>query len=168
MDYRPASRTLGIQMPTVTVYVSSDGLSDGDWARRYGVLVRALDVPDIEVSVEVSKTTNLRAQLLGLLDALEEVSTHDRSNVFIHHKCEMIDTWAAHGGIQPFAQRNFIGKDGKPILNADLWEQFVELDRRHNFLYRYLPDDSKKKAHERNFTQNKYLKYVDRLCGRME
>jgi ribonuclease HI len=106
--------------PIRSIY--TDGSGDRDLC-GYAAVVYFADGESIDLGGCEADSTNHRAELLGLIVALEYLSAHPQSiSVPIFSDSQYaVDGWNEHW-VATWQQHNWTNNKGKPVRNRDLWE----------------------------------------------
>ncbi len=94
----------------------------------YAAVVRFADSTTIELGGSESDSTNLRAELLGVITALEYLQTNPQpleAPIFSDSKYA-IDGLNEHR-VSIWQQRSWLTPKGNPVANRDLWERLEAL-----------------------------------------
>ena len=110
--------------PTVEIYTDGSFKSgEGGWAATLYYRNQT-----VQLAGHVSDTTSNRMELTAILEALKYLKR--RSNVVVY-----TDSQYAQQGmivVDIWQRRGWKNKEGKEILNKDLWEQLLVYKRKHN------------------------------------
>jgi ribonuclease HI len=109
-----------LNSPIRAIY--TDGSGDRDLC-GYAAVVCFADGGSIDLGGCEANSTNHRAELLGLIVALEYVSVHPQSmDIPIFSDSQYaVDGWNDRW-VATWQQNNWTSSKGKPVLNRDLWE----------------------------------------------
>lgn len=80
--------------------------------------------------LELEKTTNNELTLMLLIKALERMRKNAEISIFT--ECEHVST-AAEKWVKQWEENGWKNKKGKYVKNIDLWQQFLELVKPHNY-----------------------------------
>lgn len=114
----------------MTVEIFTDGACSGNpGPGGYGAILRVGEHIK-EISGGEADTTNNRMELMGVISALSALK----------YPCEVVLTTdskyvvdsVTKGWAKKWRANNWIKSDKKPALNADLWEQLLDLLEVHN------------------------------------
>ncbi len=109
-----------INSPIRSIY--TDGSGDRDLC-GYAAVVCFANGESIEFGGCEANSTNHRAELLGLIVALEYLSTHPQSSsVPIFSDSQYAVDGLNEHWVATWQQNNWISNKGKPVRNRDLWE----------------------------------------------
>jgi len=118
----------------------------GGWA-FYLLTPKGLSSPGYGSEPE---STNNRMELTATLEGLKEYHAH-----FYKSGDKLIlelDSKYVLGGLSEWSEdwikRNWYKKNGKPVLNADLWKQLIEIKDKINIEYRHVHGHTGNEANE--------------------
>ncbi len=116
----------------MSLIIYTDGASRGNPGRGgYGALLIWGDKRK-ELSQGYKLTTNNRMELLAVIKALEAL-TRDHLEIKIYTDSEYVVNAVEKGWVFGWEKKNFAGKK-----NADLWQQFLKLYRKHNIKFSWV------------------------------
>ena len=114
-------------MKTVTIY--TDGACSGNpGPGGWGAILRYKNI-EKELSGGEAHTTNNRMELLGVINALQALK--EPCIVELWSDSKYVVDALEKGWAEGWRKRGWVKPDKKPALNPDLWEQLLELTRRH-------------------------------------
>ena len=121
-------------MKTVTVYTDgacSGNPGPGGWGAilEYGPHVR-------ELSGGEAQTTNNRMELTAVIVALEKLK--EPCIVELYSDSKYVLDSLEKGWVYNWEKNNWVKKDKKPALNADLWQQLLVQIRRHTVHFHWV------------------------------
>ena len=121
-------------MKTVTVYTDgacSGNPGPGGWGAilEYGPQVR-------ELSGGEAQTTNNRMELTAVIVALEKLK--EPCIVELYSDSKYVLDSLEKGWVYNWEKNNWVKKDKKPALNADLWQQLLVQIRRHTVHFHWV------------------------------
>lgn len=131
---------------TAVVELFADGACSGNpGPGGYGALLR-YGGKSMELSGFVPHTTNNRMELTGVIEGLRRlkrpctVKVITDSSYVIKGMTEWIQGWI---------RRKWVNSQKKPVLNRDLWEELLDLSKRHRIEWVWIAGHSGHKENER-------------------
>ncbi len=131
---------------TRVVVLYSDGACKGNpGVGGYGVILRC-DSHEREISGAERNTTNNRMELKAAIAGLETLQGRCAVTIFTDSQyvkkgmTEWIKNWIAKG---------WRTSDRKPVLNRDLWEQLLELTKKHEVAWEWVRGHAGDELNER-------------------
>lgn len=100
-----------------------------------------------EISGFEKDTTNNRMELFAAISALETLK--EPCNVMLYSDSAYMCNAFNEGWVARWLLKNFVGSDGKPIKNQDLWHKLIALSQWHNVAF------TKVKGHSDNEYNNR-------------
>jgi len=127
----------------MSLIIYTDGASRGNPGRGgYGAILKWGE-KEMELSEGYKLTTNNRMELLGVIKALEALK-RDSLDIQIFTDSEYVVNSIEKGWVFGWEKKNFAGKK-----NADLWQRFLPLYRRHRIKMNWV------KGHANNIMNNR-------------
>jgi len=118
------------------VEIFTDGACSGNpGPGGYGSLLRYGDVTK-EISGCALETTNNRMEMTAVIEALRQLKRPCRVKVYTDSKYVMQGMTAWVSG---WVQRNWVNSQKKPVVNRDLWEKLLDLSKRHQIEWNWVP-----------------------------
>lgn len=119
-----------------TVYVFTDGACKGNpgpggWA----AILRYKEVAK-EITGGEAETTNNRMEMTAMIMALEQLK--EPCNVIATSDSRYLLDGLQKGWAAGWRRRGWKKSDGKPALNADLWERLLDLTDQHKMEYHWI------------------------------
>ena len=117
---------------TITIYTDGSSLGNpgpGGWG---AVLIYGKRRKELSGGFRL--TTNNRMEILAVIEALKALNNKERYNVKLHTDSSYVVNSMTKGWIYNWKAKNWI-KKGKPVLNADLWQQLLEENKKHDIEY---------------------------------
>ena len=116
--------------PKKKVYIYTDGACSGNPGKGGWGAVLVYKNHRKEISGADTSTTNNKMELTAMIKALEMLKEPCEVEAYTDSKylCDSINNgWAIS-----WQKNNWIKKDKKPALNADLWEKLLNLITKHS------------------------------------
>lgn len=116
--------------PKKKVLIYTDGACSGNPGKGGWGAVLIYKNHKKEISGADKKTTNNKMELTAMIKALEMLKEPCEVEAYTDSKyvCDSVN----NGWAQSWRKNNWIKKDKKPALNADLWEKLLGLIEKHN------------------------------------
>jgi ribonuclease HI len=122
------------------VVIYTDGACDGNpGPGGYGV-VMLYEGSSREVSQGYRLTTNNRMEVLAAISGLEALKERSKVTVFSDSKY-LVDA-INQGWAVGWMEAGWVRKDGKRVLNADLWMRLLSLIEEHNVTFKWVKGHS--------------------------
>ncbi|RJR20087.1 MAG: ribonuclease HI [Desulfobacteraceae bacterium] len=92
------------------------------------------------------KTTNNRMELMAVIAGLRHLKRPCRVRITTdsNYVVKGMTSW-----IHRWIRANWINSGGKPVVNRDLWEELLELSRRHTIEWQWIKGHNGHKENER-------------------
>ncbi len=119
-----------------TVYLYTDGACKGNPGPGGWAAILRYQGAEKEISGGEVKTTNNRMELLGMINALEQLK--EPCNVVATSDSKYLLDGLQKGWAEGWRRRGWKKSDGKPALNADLWERLLKLTVQHKMEYHWI------------------------------
>ena len=119
-----------------TVYLFTDGACKGNPGPGGWAAILRYQGAEKEISGGEVKTTNNRMELLGMINALEQLK--EPCNVVATSDSKYLLDGLQKGWAEGWRRRGWKKSDGKPALNADLWERLLKLTSQHKMEYHWI------------------------------
>lgn len=116
--------------PKKKVYIYTDGACSGNPGKGGWGAILVYKNHRKEISGADANTTNNKMELTAMIKALEMLKEPCEVEAYTDSKylCDSINNgWAIS-----WQKNNWIKKDKKPALNADLWEKLLNLTTKHS------------------------------------
>jgi len=127
----------------MSLIIYTDGASRGNPGRGgYGAILKWGE-KEMELSEGYKLTTNNRMELLAVIKALEALK-RDSLDIQIFTDSEYVVNSIEKGWVFGWEKKNFAGKK-----NADLWQRFLKLYRKHRIKMNWV------KGHSSNVMNNR-------------
>lgn len=128
-----------------TVYIFTDGACKGNpGPGGWGAILRYKDV-EKEISGGEASTTNNRMEMTGLIEALKTLK--EACHVVVTSDSTYVINGLSKGWAESWKKRGWRKSDNKPALNPDLWEELLELSKKHKMEYNWIRGHA---GHEEN------------------
>ncbi len=116
--------------PKKKVYIYTDGACSGNPGEGGWGAILVYKNHRKEISGANANTTNNKMELTAMIKALEMLKEPCEVEAFTDSKyiCDSIN----NGWAETWKKNNWIKKDKKPALNADLWEKLLNLTEKHS------------------------------------
>ena len=116
--------------PKKKVYIYTDGACSGNPGKGGWGAILVYKNHRKEISGADANTTNNKMELTAMIKALEMLKEPCEVEAYTDSKylCDSIN----NGWAESWQKNNWIKKDKKPALNADLWEELLDLITKHN------------------------------------
>ncbi len=116
--------------PKKKVYIYTDGACSGNPGKGGWGAVLIYKNHRKEISGAEENTTNNKMELTAMIKALEMLKEPCEVEAYTDSKyiCDSIN----NGWVESWKKNNWIKKDKKPALNADLWEKLLNLTEKHS------------------------------------
>ena len=116
--------------PKKKVLIYTDGACSGNPGKGGWGAVLIYKNHKKEISGADKETTNNKMELTAMIKALEMLKEPCEVEAYTDSKyvCDSVN----NGWAQSWRKNNWIKKDKKPALNADLWEKLLSLIEKHN------------------------------------
>lgn len=122
------------------VVIYTDGACSGNPGRGgYGTVLK-FGEHRRELSAGYRHTTNNRMELLAVIEGLRALKR--ACIVAVHSDSRYVVDSVTKRWIDGWRRRGWIKRDGKPVLNRDLWEQLVPLLETHDVSFVWVPGHS--------------------------
>lgn len=112
------------------VFIYTDGACSGNPGKGGWGAVLVYKNHRKEISGAEKETTNNKMELTAMIKALEMLKEPCEVEAYTDSKylCDSIN----RGWAESWKENNWIKKDKKPALNADLWEKLLNLIKKHS------------------------------------
>lgn len=116
--------------PKKKVYIYTDGACSGNPGKGGWGAILVYKNHRKEISGADASTTNNKMELTAMIKALEMLKEPCEVEAYTDSKylCDSIN----NGWAESWQKNNWIKKDKKPALNADLWEKLLNLITKHS------------------------------------
>lgn len=116
--------------PKKKVLIYTDGACSGNPGKGGWGAVLVYKNHRKEISGAEKETTNNKMELTAMIKALEMLKEPCEVEAYTDSKylCDSINK----GWAESWKENNWIKKDKKPALNADLWEKLLNLIKKHS------------------------------------
>lgn len=116
--------------PKKKVYIYTDGACSGNPGKGGWGAILVYKNHRKEISGADANTTNNKMELTAMIKALEMLKEPCEVEAYTDSKylCDSIN----NGWAKSWQKNNWIKKDKKPALNADLWEKLLNLTTKHS------------------------------------
>ncbi len=130
-----------------TVYVFTDGACKGNpGPGGWGAILRYKET-EKELHGGQADTTNNRMELTGLIRALQQLK--EPCHVVVKSDSQYVLNGLSKGWAHGWRKNGWRKKDGKPALNAELWEELLQLITPHKMEYHWIKGHSGHPENER-------------------
>lgn len=134
-----------MKRPEVTIY--TDGACSGNpGPGGFGAVLLFGDHRK-EISAGYIRTTNNRMELLAVIEALRSLKR--KCSVTIHSDSKYVVDAIEKKWIVGWQRRAWIKRDGRPVLNRDLWEDLLEVLQAHEVSFVWVRGHSGDRENER-------------------
>lgn len=124
------------ETPTWHIELYSDGSADPNPGKGgYGVILRHNNYVK-EFSEGFLCTTNNRMEQLGVIVGLEKLNAP--SIVDVYTDSSYVVNSITKGWVYTWKARNWVKPDGKPVINADLWQRLLSLLEKHKVTFHWI------------------------------
>ena len=132
-------------MKAKSVYLYTDGSSLGNpGPGGYGIILEWVGMSYVkEFSAGFSRTTNNRMELLAVIKGLELLKNPEMEVVVYSDSKYVVDA-VEKKWLFDWEKKHFKGKK-----NADLWERFLKVYRKHKIYFQWIKGHSKHPQNER-------------------
>lgn len=116
--------------PMKKVYIYTDGACSGNPGKGGWGAILVYKNHRKEISGAEENTTNNKMELTAMIKALEMLKEPCEVEAYTDSKyvCDSIN----NGWAKSWEKNNWVKKDKKPALNADLWEKLLNLIEKHS------------------------------------
>ncbi|MDR0927721.1 MAG: ribonuclease HI [Ignavibacteria bacterium] len=121
-------------MNSKPIIIYTDGSSLGNPGKGGWAAILSTQGKTLELSGGFRNTTNNRMELLAVINALAALKT-ECSNVTLYTDSQLIVNAINKGWLKNWESKGWKKADRKPVLNIDLWQQFLPLWRKHNIRF---------------------------------
>ena len=121
-------------MKTVTLY--TDGACSGNPGPGGWGAILSYNGVEKELSGGESATTNNRMELLAVISGLEALK--EPCHVELYSDSKYVIDGLSKGWAASWRKNGWRKADKKPALNPELWEQLLELTRKHEMRYHWV------------------------------
>jgi ribonuclease HI len=131
---------------TRIVELFADGACSGNpGPGGYGVILRYGD-KSVELSGFTPHTTNNRMELTGVIEGLRRLNRPCRVRVISDssYLVKGMTEW-----VQGWIRKKWMNSQKKPVLNKDLWEELLDLSKRHKIEWVWIAGHSGHMENER-------------------
>ena len=130
------------------IVIYSDGccLSNPGGAGGYGVVLMYKEHRK-ELSCGYQSTTNNRMELLGVIAGLEALKKP--CDVVVYSDSRYVVDSISKGWVFKWKANGWIKSDKNKALNIDLWERFLESNKKHNIIMKWVKGHSTNKENNR-------------------
>jgi ribonuclease HI len=118
----------------VTIY--TDGACSGNPGPGGYAAVLIYGSRRLELSQGYRATTNNRMELLGVISALEQLTSPCK--VTLYSDSEYVVNAITKGWLESWQKRGWRKADKKPVLNIDLWQRLVPLLEKHDIEFKWV------------------------------
>lgn len=116
-------------------YIFTDGACSGNpGPGGWGAILKYRD-KTLELSGGEPRTTNNRMELLGVINALEQLKRPTRCEITTDS--QYVINGITKGWAAGWRARGWIKSDKKPALNADLWDRLLNLLEIHDVRFKW-------------------------------
>ena len=122
------------ETPEVAIY--TDGACSGNPGPGGWAAILASGAHRKELARGYRRTTNNRMELMGVIEGLRSLKS--RSRVTIWSDSKYVVEAIEKGWAKRWRQNGWRKADKKPALNADLWQQLLELLDQHQVRFHWL------------------------------
>jgi ribonuclease HI len=131
----------------VTIY--TDGACSGNPGPGgyAAVLIYGDGIKRLELSQGYRATTNNRMELLGVITALETLTSPCK--VTLYSDSEYVVNAITKGWLTSWQSRGWRKADKKPVLNVDLWQRLVPQLERHDIEFKWVRGHNNNVENER-------------------
>ncbi|MFO7986842.1 MAG: ribonuclease HI [Desulfatiglandaceae bacterium] len=129
-----------------TVDIYTDGACSGNpGPGGYGSVLKYGDITK-EISGCAPDTTNNRMEMTAVIEALRQLKRPCRVRLFTDSEYIMkgMTQW-----LPGWLKRNWMTSQKKPVLNRDLWEEMLQLDRKHHIEWKWVKGHNNHPENER-------------------
>ena len=121
-------------MKEVTIY--TDGACSGNPGPGGWGAVLCYKGTEKELSGGEAMTTNNRMELTAAVSALKALKEPCR--VYLYSDSKYLVDSLMKGWVIAWEKRGWVKADKKPALNADLWQELLQLDKVHEITYHWV------------------------------
>ena len=130
-----------------TVYLFTDGACSGNpGPGGWGSILRWNQI-EKELSGGASDTTNNRMELMAVISGLEALK--EPCEVHLTSDSKYVIDALSKGWAKGWQAKGWKKADGKPALNADLWQRLLPLCEKHTIHYNWIKGHAGHPEHER-------------------
>lgn len=111
------------------IFIYTDGACSGNPGKGGWGAILIYKNHRKEISGAETETTNNKMELTAMIKALEALKEPCEVEAYTDSKylCDSINK----GWAESWRENNWVKKDKKPAMNADLWEQLLTLTKKH-------------------------------------
>jgi ribonuclease HI len=133
------------EYPAGTIVVYTDGGAIGNpGPGGYGVVIK----DKAELSGGYNLTTNNRMELKAVMVAMEALK-QEKGPIVLHSDSRYVINGLTKGWAQNWRKKNWVKSDGKPAMNADMWDRLLNLQVKLDITFKWVKGHSGDPLNER-------------------
>jgi ribonuclease HI len=120
------------------ITIFTDGACSGNPGKGGWAAVLLYKKNRKEISGGYQHTTNNRMELTAVIEALKAIKSKELCKIDIFTDSQLIYNAFEKGWIYGWVKKNWKRNKKDPVLNPDLWQQILELMKKHDVKFHWL------------------------------